>query len=443
MKLRTAGFAALWLAGSALWAQSLRAGAAQVRITPSGPVPLAGYFRERVSTGVHDDLWAKAVVLESGGRRAALVVCDVLEIPGEVSAEARRRIEAGTGIRPELVMISATHTHVAPEVVGGFARGLPEKIAEAVRLAAEQMEPARVSWSQGEAPSLVFHRRFFMRDGSVVCNPGKRNPAIVRPAGPVDPRVSVVTIDGASGKPIATLVNYALHLDTVGGTEITADYPFTLGRLLSGARGGGLVLFTIGCAGNINHFDVTDASPQRGHAEAARIGTVLAGEAVKAMARLQPAAGDGLRGTLRKIPLPAVPHSPEELAWSRSVLERAAKGDKIPFLELVKAHRIARIEAHGASAWQAEVQAIALGGELAWVALPGEVFVELGLDLRRASPFRHTIAVALANQSLGYFPHLAAWPQGHYEVVTARCGRGSGEALVEAALELLKELKSP
>ncbi len=422
---------------------SLRAGAAQVRITPDGAVPLAGYFRERLSTGVHDDLWAKAVVLESGGRRAALVVCDLLEMPGEAAAEARRRIEAVAGIPPEFVIISATHTHVGPEVAGEYARALPAKIAEAVRLAAERLEPARVAWSEGEAPSLVFHRRFFMRDGSVVCNPGKRNPAIVRPVGPVDPRVSVVTIDGASGNPIATLVNYALHLDTVGGTEITADYPFTLARLLAGARGGGLVLFTIGCAGNINHFDVSDASPQRGHAEAARIGTVLAGEALKAMARLQPAAGAGLRAARKRIPLPAVLHSPEELAWSRGVLERAAKGDKIPFLELVKAHRIDRIEKHGAGVWQAEVQAIALGAELAWVALPGEVFVELGLDLRRASPFRHTIAVTLANQSLGYFPDRAAWDHGHYEVVTARCGRGSGEALVAAALELLEELREP
>jgi hypothetical protein len=73
--------------------------------------------------------------------------------------------------------------------------------------------------------------------------------------------------------------------------------------------------------------------------------------------------------------------------------------------------------------------------------LPGEIFVELGLALRRASPFRHTVAVSLANGSLGYFPDRPAWDHGHYEVITARCGRGSGERLVEAALRLLDEVK--
>ena len=152
---------------------------------------------------------------------------------------------------------------------------LAEGIAEAVRRAAGQLEAARIRAAEGSEPSLVFNRRFQMVDGTVGWNPGKRNPGIVRPAGPVDPRVAVITVDSPSGAAIATVVNYALHLDTVGGTELSADYPYTLARLVSGARGGGVTLFQNGCAGNINHIDVSDPRPQKGHEEAARIGTVL------------------------------------------------------------------------------------------------------------------------------------------------------------------------
>jgi hypothetical protein len=427
--------------GAAAQAQELRAGAAQVRITPAEPQPLAGYFRERLSTGVHDDLWAKALVLDDGAERLAVVVCDVIVVPDGVVEKARRLVQAQTGIPGERVFISATHTHTAPDVKGRFAEWLPGRIAEAVAAAAKSPQPARVAHAAGSEPSLVFNRRFFMTDGTVGWNPGKRNPRIIRPAGPVDPRVSVITVDSESGAPIATLVNYALHLDTVGGTELSADYPYTLSRLVSGARGGGVTMFSIGCAGNVNHFDVTDARPQKGHEEAARIGTVLAGQVIRTLAGLEPVREPRLRAARTVLKLPAVPHTSEELQWSRAVAARWDKGENLPFLDIVKARRVLDLESRNNAPCEAEVQALAAGGDIAWVGLPGEIFVELGLDIQRASPFRHTVVVSLANGSLGYFPNRKAWPEGNYEVVTARCAESSGERMVEAALRLLEELK--
>ncbi len=422
-------------------AQAVRAGAAQVRITPSEPQPLAGYFRPRLSTGVHDDLWAKALVLDDGARRYALVACDVIEAPAAVVEKARMLVQEQSGIPAEHVFISATHTHTAPDVAGAFAEWLPGRIAAAVSAAAQAMQPARFAAAAGSEPSLVFNRRFFMTDGTVGWNPGKLNPRIVRPAGPVDPRVSVVTVDSDSGAPIATLVNYALHLDTVGGTEFSADYPYTLSRLVSGARGGGITIFTIGCAGNVNHIDVSDARPQKGHEEAARIGTVLAGQVIRTLAALEPAGRPRLRMARTVLSLPVTPHKPEEVEWSRAIAARWDQGDKLPFLDIVKARRILDLESRHNAPCRAEVQVIAAADNIAWVGLPGEIFVELGLDIQRASPFRHTIVVSLANGSLGYFPDQKAWKEGNYEVVTARCAESGGERLVEAALRLLEELK--
>lgn len=422
-------------------AQPLLAGAAEIRITPPGPQPLAGYFRPRLSTGVHDDLHAKALVLDDGETRLAMVACDLIWIPAGVVAQARRLIQAQTGIPPGRVLISATHTHTAPEVTGQYAEWLPGRIAESVAAAVRHLRPARIAAAAGTEPSLVFNRRFFMTDGTVGWNPGKRNPRIVAPAGPVDPRVSVVTLDAEDGAPIATLVNYALHLDTVGGTEISADYPYTLSRLVSCARGGGLTIFSLGCAGNVNHYDVSDPRPQKGHSEASRIGTVLAGQVIRTLPSLAPATRPRLRTATTILSLDPVPHTPEELAWSRTIAERWEKGEKLPFLDIVKARRILDLEARGRAACQAEVMVAAAGGGIAWVGLPGEIFVELGLDIQRASPFPHTVVVSLSNGSLGYFPNRKAWKEGNYEVVTARCAESSGERLVEAALRLLEEVK--
>ena len=93
-------------------------------------------------------------------------------------------------------------------------------------------------------------------------------------------------------------------------------------------------------------------------------------------------------------------------------------------------------------ALRAEVQAVALGDDAAVLALPGEIFVELGLAIKAASPFRHTFIAELANGSIGYVPNREAYPQGNYEVVSARGEAGTGERLVEEALKLLRELKA-
>jgi hypothetical protein len=119
----------------------------------------------------------------------------------------------------------------------------------------------------------------------------------------------------------------------------------------------------------------------------------------------------------------------------------AARLPKVPFLEQVKAYQALDVAGRGGKPWEVEVQVVALGDEVAWVSLPGEIFVELGLAVKKASPFRYTLIAELANGSVGYVPDRPAYAQGNYEVVSARCAEGSGELLVEAAVRLLKELR--
>src|SRR4029078_2332337 len=91
---------------------------------------------------------------------------------------------------------------------------------------------------------------------------------------------------------------------------------------------------------------------------------------------------------------------------------------------------------------EVEVQVIALGDELAWVSLPGEIFVELGLAIKKASPSKQTMIADPANGSIGYIPDRRSYAEGNYEPVSARCAAGSGEQLVEVAAKLLNQLHS-
>jgi len=122
---------------------------------------------------------------------------------------------------------------------------------------------------------------------------------------------------------------------------------------------------------------------------------------------------------------------------AKEVVKRV-KDPKTKFLEKVKAFQVLDVAARAGRPWEVEVQVIALGDQLAWVSLPGEIFVELGLAIKKSSPYAHTLIAELANGSIGYIPDKSAYAQGNYEVVSARCAEGSGEMLVERALRLLQ-----
>ncbi len=443
-------------------AAELRVGAAAVKITPPLGIGMAGYYHARGAQGTHDDLFAKAIVLECGGRRAALVGLDLISTTRPLVEAARQEIEKAAKIPGDHVMLSATHAHTGPvlahrgkreaaqggqaDVAQRYSAELPSKIAECVRLAASRLEPARVLAGTGREERLSYNRRFHMKDGAVGWNPGKLNPNIVRPAGPIDPEVGVLLFEAVQGKArpraVATYVNFAMHPDTVGGQFFSADYPGVLARLLGEYKGPEMVtLFANGACGNLNHIDVAWADPQKGPEEAARIGTVLAAAVLQTYKQVQPAGLGPLRAKSEIVKLPLAKVTPEDLEKARAVVARLGKKENVPFLAQVQAYKALDVAGREGKPHEIEVQVIALGDDVAWVGLPGEVFVELGMAIKKASPFRHTMIAELANNSMGYIPNRSAYPEGNYEVVSARCAEGSGEMMVDAAVRMLREVK--
>jgi hypothetical protein len=449
--------------------EPLRAGVAVADITPPVGWRLAGAFDDDRSTGVNDPLKAKALVFLQGDERFALLIADLTGMPRETAHRIREAASRATGIPADHIRVGATHTHGAPLfydhrrglwhglAVAREGRDAAEPIdyeaqligrgALAIAEAAKAARPVRLRGGVARQEGLAFNRRFWMKDGSVRFNPGKRNQDIVRPAGPVDPELHLLFLDdAATGRPAAALSVFAMHVATFGDSNrLGADFPGHIERILRDRYGEAFVsVFGEGTAGDINHVDVNSDRPQTGRDEPGRIGSVLARTILEAEPTLKEAAAPRLAVASRTIRVPLRPAPPEDVARAKDRLERHARGElDLSFLEVTEAHRIVDVadarKRHG-DTLPMDVTAVRLDDATALVILPHEVFVELGLAIKAASPYRNTMVITMCDGVDFYVPTRKAYAEGSYEVVNSRVEPGAGESLVEAAVALLRSL---
>ena len=456
---------------------SLLVGVAETDITPPVGFPMAGYYHERLAEGTIDPLKAKAIVFRDGETAAALVVCDLIGIATDLSREVRRRVFEKTGIPENNIAISATHSHTAPdymkelylylgkekqqELRATYIEKLIAGPVEAVVQAHAHAKPsALASGSAAQVTPVAFNRRFVMRDGSVQTWQSLANPEVVRAAGPIDPAIELLTIRDPQGdKPHCIVSNFALHLDTVGGMRWSADYPFFVERTLRNAFGPDVIsIFGTGCCGDINHVDPAETIRHKADFIGDSIGTSISEQ----ITQLKPIENTRLAVKSQVVQLPLEDATREVVERSVQLVDLANHGGKVEFLEHVTAYKkliidqlrhrepytktidhitwgLSRSLAGVGETLPVSMTVITLGNDVAIVCLPGEVFVELGLAIKHASPFRTTIVIELSNaiESI-YIPHRAAYAGGSYEVTNSAVQPGSGEILVETALTLLR-----
>jgi hypothetical protein len=442
-------------------AAELQAGVAVADVTPPVPYRMCGYFEERVSTGVKDPLLAKAIYFEQGETAAALVFCDLIGVPRQVTAAARLQASEALKIPPENIAIMATHSHTGPSYYDAlrdhyhekaialtgkdplekidYRAELTDKLVQAIVAAAAAAQPVELRSGYAVEPRLSFNRRYHMKDGSVRFNPGLLNPDIVRAAGPIDPQVGLVELTAPDAEqPLAAVVAFALHLDTTSGTEYSGDYPkFTQDRLRKTLGRNFISLFGAATCGDINHLDVTTTEVRRPEVIGSMLAeTIEAAFASESLPRDEPALA--VRSATVNAPLQQYP--PARVAQAKANMDLVGTRE-LSFLDQVEAYKITALQAYDGRTLPFEVQAFRLGRDTAIVTLPGEMFVELGLAIKAASPFRTTIVIELANDAPGYIPTKKAFAEGSYETVNSVVEPGVGEALVETANRLLKELK--
>ena len=467
----------------------IEVGVAETEITPPLGFPMAGYFHERLCEGTIDPLLARAIVFRSDSQQAAIVVCDLIGITTDFSRIVRQRAAEKTGIPYANIAVSATHSHTAPDYTKSLYGWLlardgatdpaalagveqnPERLAwigrlidgtvDAVVRANAVAAPAKLEsgWAEQQTP-VSFNRRFVQKDGSVRTWVGLEYAGSVRSAGPIDPEIPILTVKSKEGQVRAIFSNFALHLDTVGGMKWSADYPFYIQSVIRESLGKDVIsIFGTGCCGDINH--VNPRGKERNGTE--MIGRSVGTTIVQGLTSLAAIEQPVLSVRSAEVRLPLQEASSESVSKSLSVLSDVATGKQVEFLDHVTAHKTLMIDQlrHNprlaASADPAiarrltqclagvgaelpvDLQVICLGRDLAIVCLPGEVFVELGLAIKRASPCRQTMILELTNSVETYYvPTRAAFAGGGYEPTNSTIAHGGGELLVEETIKLLR-----
>lgn len=417
----------------------MEVGIAYRSVTPALGTALKGYYVERLADAVHDPLQVKAMVSWDGQHCFVLVVVDVIDVPATAYMRARAFIASEWGIPVHHVTIGSTHTHTGPFLTESYEDSLFEAILSAVNEARNHRIPVVLKAGSVEVHGLSFHRRYLMKDGSVRFNPGVHNPDVVRPAGPTDPEVGILVYETLSGDPHVIIVNFAIHLDTIGGTAISADFPYFLEQELQvHFQSSPAVLFVPGACGNINHINVYEDERLKSFDKAAQIGGRLAQAVIDHYPHLVEVRSSLFKIRAEQLHLRSPVYSQRTIQEALIAAEKESE-EESSTPQIRTARKILRVANLDAGGLKAEVQVVAIG-EVALVMLPTEIFVELGLAIKERSPFARTYVFTFMNFSVGYVPNRDAFDQGAYEVEVSMIEAGQGERLVDTALNLLDKL---
>lgn len=399
----------------------MKAGAAKKNITPPVGVDLSGYAgRPGLSTGIHDDLYARALVLEEDSTQAAILSLDLLALTAEQVDCIRGRASKLCNVPAENILIGCSHTHAGPATVPlrhcgtpdlGYVERLIALAAETIAQAASGMLPVSVSAGSASC-DLGMNRRLRTDDGKVRLAPN--------PEGPVDPEVSVIFFKFKDST--AIIFNYACHGVCLGADNrlISADWMGAAAARIEQELGGP-ALFLQGCAGNINPR--LRGSPK----EMVKAGEMVARAVLAASEHALPLANIRIRMVNRRftLPLQPLPERDElkamEVQLSQSATQAEAEGKlareiAILLAELDWCREAFRTAGKIPEDLEMEIQVIGIG-LVQIVAIPGEPFVEIGKQIKSSG--KKIMVAGCANGNIGYIPTTAAFSEGGYEVDSA------------------------
>jgi hypothetical protein len=424
----------------------LLVGAAEVDITPPVGTHLCGSLRPRTADGVDDPLLVKALVLESGGIRVGYGVFDLAVLWRDIGdlciAEAVQR----TGIPEDCVLWSTTQTHSGPyttdmfeETMGAkvdhaWLAGLPARFAEAMAQADAAKRPARMSRLRGYEFTTVHNRRVRFKGGRQVntwlLHGGEEDLQCVGAAGPIDPELGMLAFEDEAGALLAVLYHFTLHVNTHFGTHVSADFPAVVAARLREAFGPQVItLHAPGCSGDIN---------RPGRLTYREVGDRLADVMVPLLRGRKPLDSAGPIGMVkREITVPC-----RDLSVDQE--ERIAGSQWSPAAQEFFRRELAVMRREGITETKAPLVAWRIG-DVAFAHIPGEAFVEWGLQLKEQSPFPWTYPVELSSDYLGYLVTRRAWHEGGYESLLSRVGfvdvTGT-ETMIASLLDMLRSLRS-
>lgn len=438
-----------------------RAGAFAIDVTPPKfPVIVNGMFLERIAEKAHDQIYARCLVMDDGASKVAVVVVDSCMMPRDLLDAAKEMARARTGIPVDRMLVSATHSHSAPAAMGclgtdpdnDYVKFLPGRIAEGIEKAAEALQPARAGWAVIDDLAHTHNRRWIYRPDkmrtdpfgavSVRANmhPGYQNPDAIAPSGPVDPAISLLSIQTADGKPLALLANYSMHY--FGSPFVSSDYyglfAANMARRIGASSGNGpfVAMMSQGTSGDQMWMDY---GQPKSDITLERYAAAVTDVAYGAVQKIEYRSSITLAMAEAKLRLGRrVPDGPR-LDWARGLLAQmaGAKPRNQPEVYAREAQFL-----HDDPIRELKLQALRVG-DLGITAIPNEVFAITGLKLKAQSPLRPTFNIELANGAEGYIPPPEQHKLGGYTTWPARTAALEVEAeprIVETLLALLENV---
>ena len=429
---------------------ALKGGCAKVNITPPLGIKLIG-SKGKPSDDILDELYAKALVLNDGNTAVAIVSADLLYTPlEEITNPVRRIIKEKTGIPEQNVLICATHTHSGPEVFTRSKHGpgkevptskidqnylqtLIRKMADTVVIAYKNMQEVRIGVAKGQIPEIVYNRRPKTGDGSVkmafTLEPeviatqkikhgpddsvrvtfDSKHEGTQLDFGAIDAGVCVLRVEDVNGGIVGSLINFGCHPVCIYpylSTAISADYPAYATDVVEQVEGG-ICLFSLGLAGNT-------VPVVRGIKPREKIGKALGGEALRRLQMVTTTSSVTLKTLSKEIKFP-----------TKKVPLPNEKADDDKTIDYVTT----------------EIQVLRLG-DIYILGLPGEILVEVGLDIKKRAGLENLFIVTVSNDTIGYVCHGRAYEEGGYEPVSGtNLAKGAGEIMTEEAVDLINQIK--
>ena len=434
-------------------------GFAQEVFTPPVGVGLAGYMNKRPNVGMYDDLYVKAMIIESNGTKCGFLTFDLCSITAELFKDLENLIveKFGRELHNNLI-ISATHTHTGPSFYAGRANfdevtlyayeRLIEAVERVLRRALMNLLPGEIEVGSVYNNPYGFVRRYFMKNGTIVTNPGWRNPEIDRPESDFDRTISIMKIV-QDGRITAIMCNIVNHGDTVGGSVVSADWYGRFAQEIQYQLKTSIPVMVVDDAsGDINHFDFRQDIKQTSMDEAVRIGRGYAKIVLDKLFDLEKLPECEIVVKNGSVTIPHRQISEAELAEAKHTLETVPdikkEGDfesqdlanKVPAALRHFAQRTINCYEKSVPSHTCRLTAIEFGKELAFISLPGEPFNGISRAIRAASPFKHNFIIELAQTKSGYVPMPECFERGGYEVQpnVDSCAPNAATEIINAAI---------
>lgn len=440
-------------AASSSSAGELRVGAAVVDVTPEQlPVLVNGGMTARSETQIKTRINARAIVLDDGAERIGIVVVDSCMMPRELLDEAKQLASTRTQLKPDRILISATHTHTAPSSMGAlgtpadpsYVPFLRQKLVEALVAAEAKLTPARVGWGSGSAPEFTALRRWIRRPDRIDLDPfgnptvranmhAASNPDnVIGPSGPEDPELSMIAFQSLDGRPLAVLANFSMHY--FGDAAISSDYfglfcdglQRHLSQGTDGTAGTEVVaIMSHGCSGDIWRRDYMLPTPPQASIEEYSQG--LLSIATEIYDRIETIPNASLAMLETQLPLRYRTPDKQLLQWAQQIVQ--TMGDRLPQSQ-EEIYAQEQVTLDELQETVVVLQAIRIG-DMTIATTPNETYALTGLKLKHQSPFSKTMVIELANGGDGYIPPPEQHALGGYNTWAAR----------SAGLEVMAEPK--